>query len=82
MSTRCLVATTGTDTGKPGERIHHLAVAGIRLVIGEVRTDVTKTLKHASRGRLRIDYGDLHEPGAALRRLWRYVDAARTAGDL
>jgi hypothetical protein len=29
--------------GQAGERIHHLAVAGIRLVIGELRQDVTKT---------------------------------------
>ena len=32
---------------------------GIRLVIGEFRTDVTKTRKDGSRGRLRIDYGGI-----------------------
>ncbi len=37
--------------------------------------------KDGSRGRLRIDYGDQREPEAALKWLWRYVDAARTAGD-
>jgi hypothetical protein len=68
--------------GQAGERIHHLAVAGIRLVVGELRTDVTKTRKDGSRGRLRIDYGDQREPEAALKWLWRYVDAARTAGEL
>jgi len=68
--------------GKAGERIHHLAVAGIRLVVGELRTDVTKTKKDGTRGRLRIDYGDQREPNAALRWLWRYVDGARTAGEL
>jgi len=65
-----------------GERIHHLAVAGIRLVVGELRTDVTKTRKDGSRGRLRIDYGDQREPEAALKWLWRYVDAAGSAGEL
>jgi hypothetical protein len=68
--------------GQAGERIHHLAVAGIRLVVGELRTDVTKTRKDGSRGRLRIDYGDQREPEAALKWLWRYVDAARSAGEL
>jgi len=41
-----------------GERVVRLAVSGIRLVIDEFRTDVTKTRKDGSRGRLRIDYGD------------------------
>ena len=35
---------------------------GIRLVIDEFRTDVTKTRKDGSRGRLRIDYGDPRKP--------------------
>src|ERR1019366_582578 len=68
--------------GQAGERIHHLAVAGIRLVIGELRQDVTKTRKDGTRGRLRIDYGDARQPDAALKWLWRYVDAGRTAGEM
>ncbi len=68
--------------GQAGERIHHLAVAGIRLVVGELRKDVTKSKKDGTRGRLRIDYGDQREPDAALRWLWRYVDGARSAGEL
>mgnify|MGYP001164787606 CR=1 FL=1 len=68
--------------GQAGERIHHLAVAGIRLVIGELRQDVTKTRKDGTRGRLRIDYGDARQPDAALKWLWRYVDAGKTAGEL
>jgi hypothetical protein len=31
---------------------------------------------------MRIDYGDARQPDAALKWLWRYVDAGRTAGDL
>ena len=29
--------------GQAGQRIRHLALAGIRLIVGELRTDVTKT---------------------------------------
>jgi hypothetical protein len=41
-----------------GERIARIAAGGLRLVIEELRTDVTKTRKDGTRGRLRIDYGD------------------------
>jgi hypothetical protein len=59
-----------------------LAVLGIRLVIDEFRTDVTKTRKDGSRGALRIDYGDPNEPEAAVKWLWKFVDGARSAGEL
>ena len=65
-----------------GERVVRLAVSGIRLVIDEFRTDVTKTRKDGSRGRLRIDYGDPKEPDAAVKWLWKFVDGARNAGEL
>ena len=45
-----------------GERIARLAAGGIRLVVDDLRTDVTKTRKDGSRGRLRIDYGDHARP--------------------
>ncbi|HEY1276522.1 MAG TPA: hypothetical protein VH817_23190, partial [Thermoleophilaceae bacterium] len=45
----------------------------MRLVIDELRTDVTKTRKDGSRGRLRIDYGDHRNPEAALAWLWKFV---------
>lgn len=77
-----LGADYGSGCTQTGERIHHLAVAGIRLVVGELRADVTKTKKDGTPGRLRIDYGDPREPDAALKWLWRYLDAAKTAGDL
>jgi hypothetical protein len=48
----------GSSWSKAGERIHHLAVAGVRLVVEELRSDVTPTRKDGSRGRLKIDYGD------------------------
>ena len=56
-------------------------MGGIRLVIDELRADVTKTRKDGTRGRLRIDYGP-REPEAALKWLWRFVDGAKTAGEL
>ena len=57
-------------------------MCGIRLVIDEFRSDVTKTLKNGQRGRLRIDYGDPHKPGDAVKWLWKFVDGAKTAGEL
>ena len=59
-----------------------LAVSGIRLVIDEFRSDVTKTRKDGSRGRLRIDYGDPREPDTAVKWLWKFMDGARSAGEL
>jgi hypothetical protein len=65
-----------------GERIARIAAGGVRLVIGELRTDVTKTRKDGTRGRLRIDYGEHRNPEAAVAWLWRFVDAAKTADEL
>jgi hypothetical protein len=65
-----------------GDRIQRLAANGIRLVIGELRTDVTKTRKDGTPGRLRIDYGDHRNPEAAIKWLWRYLEGAKTAGEL
>ena len=59
-----------------------LAMAGICLVIDEFRTDVTKTRKDGSRGKLRIDYGDSHEPEVPVKWLWKFIDGAHTAGEL
>jgi ParB/RepB/Spo0J family partition protein len=65
-----------------GERIARIAAGGIRLVVGELRADVTKTRKDGSRGRLRIDYGDHRDPQAALAWVWKFIDGAKTAGEL
>src|SRR5512132_3861693 len=45
-----------------GERVARIAAGGIRLVIDELRTDVTKTRKDGIRGRLRYDYGGPPRP--------------------
>jgi hypothetical protein len=54
----------------------------VRLVIDELRSDVTKTRKDGTRGRLRIDYGDHRDPQAAIAWLWKFIDGAQTAGEL
>jgi hypothetical protein len=64
-----------------GERVCRLAMSGIRLAIDEFRTDVTK-LKSGERGRLRIDYGDPHKPGEAVKWMWKFIDGAKTAAEL
>ena len=65
-----------------GERIARLAAAGVRLVIGDLRTDVTNTRKDGTRGRLRYDYGDHRDPQAAIAWLWKFIDGAKSAGEL
>jgi hypothetical protein len=65
-----------------GERIARIAAGGIRLVVDELRTDVTKTRKDGTRGRLRIDYGEHRDPQAAITWLWKFIDGAKTAGEL
>jgi hypothetical protein len=64
------------------ERIARLAMSGIRLVIDEFRADITKTRNDGSKGALRIDYGTGREPQEPLRWLWKYIDGAKTAGEL
>jgi hypothetical protein len=54
----------------------------VRLVVDELRADVTRTRKDGSRGRLRIDYGDARDPQMANAWLWKFVDGAKTAGEL
>jgi len=58
--------------------VSRLAMAGIRLVIGEFRSDVTKTRKDGSRGTLRIHYGDAHQSDAAVNGCGSSSTAPRT----
>ena len=64
---------------RTGEGIARLAANGVRLVVEELRCDVTKTRKDDSRGRLRIDYGDHRDPQAAISWLWKFI-VCRAAG--
>jgi ParB/RepB/Spo0J family partition protein len=76
---------TGSPYGTVGERARRIAAYGVRMVIEDFRKDVTKTKKDGTRGRLKIDYGDRHvadHPTAAIQWLWKFVDGAKTAGEL
>jgi hypothetical protein len=68
--------------GTAGEKVKQLALTGIRLVIEEFREDVTKTKKDGSRGALRISYGDQHQPEDQVAWMWKFIDGAKTAGEL
>lgn len=72
----------GSSWTQAGDRVQHLAVCGVRLIVEELRADVTRTKKDGTRGRLKIDYGNPKEPDAAIKWLWKYIDGARTAGEL
>jgi hypothetical protein len=68
-----------------GERVRRIAAQGVRLVVEDFRKDVTKTRTDGTRGRLRVDYGDRQiasNPTAAIRWLWKFIDGAKTAGEL
>jgi ParB/RepB/Spo0J family partition protein len=65
-----------------GDRVARIAAGGVRLLIEELRTDITKTHRDGSRGRLRYDYGDHRDPQAAIAWLWKFIDGAKTANEL
>jgi ParB/RepB/Spo0J family partition protein len=80
-------ALLGSDhDGSPytatGERVARLAASGIRLVIEQFRTDATQTRKDGTPGQTRIQYTDPHDLSEPITWLWRFVDGARTAGEL
>jgi ParB/RepB/Spo0J family partition protein len=56
-----------------------LAANGIRLVIDSQRETTTPTLKSGKPGRTKVIYGEVHD---AERWLWKFVDGARSAGEL
>jgi ParB/RepB/Spo0J family partition protein len=64
--------------GGGDEHAQRIAQGGVRLVVGDLRHDVTKTRKDGSRGRLRIDY----DSGDPIKWLWRFIDGATTASEL
>jgi hypothetical protein len=72
----------GSPYTQSGDLVAELAARGIRLVIEEFRADVTRTLKNGSRGKLRIDYGDPKHPEKPIAWLWKFIDGAKTAGEL
>lgn len=75
----------GQDTSSDWDRgtvVSAIALRGIRFVIGDFREDKTKERKDGSRGALRIVYGDGAKHENQSHWLWKYLDGARTAGEL
>jgi hypothetical protein len=56
-----------------------IAANGLRLVLDEHRTTTTPALKSGKPGRTKVVYGDVD---AAAKWMWRFVDGAKTAGEL
>ena len=56
-----------------------IAANGLRLVLDEHRTTTTPTLKSGKPGKTKVAYGEVD---AAAKWLWRFVDGAKTAGEL
>jgi hypothetical protein len=56
-----------------------IAANGLRLVLDEHRTTTTPTLKSGKPGRTKVVYGDVDD---AAKWMWRFVDGAKTAGEL
>lgn len=78
-------ALLGPDNGNAwaGDTVvSAIALRGIRLVIGDFREDKTKTRKDGSAGALRLGYGDGMRHENQSHWLWKYLDGARTAGEL
>jgi ParB/RepB/Spo0J family partition protein len=56
-----------------------IAANGIRLVIADQRTTTTPTLKSGGRGKTKVAYGEIEDAAAWL---WKFVDGAKSAGEL
>jgi ParB/RepB/Spo0J family partition protein len=59
-----------------------IALRGVRLVVGDFREDKTKTRKDGSAGALRITYGEGIKHDSQSHWMWKFLDGARSAGDL
>ena len=64
---------TGAHTAR------RIAASGVRLVIDEHRETTTPMRKDGPPGKTKVAYGDVD---AAAKWLWRFVDGAKTAGEL
>jgi ParB/RepB/Spo0J family partition protein len=56
-----------------------IAANGIRLVIDQHRTVTTPTLKSGKPGRTKVDYAELQDAASWL---WKFIDGAKSAGEL
>jgi ParB/RepB/Spo0J family partition protein len=65
--------------GREDDVAHTIVANGLRLVLEEHRTTTTPMLKSGARGKTKVAYC---EPEVAAKWLWRFVDGAKTAGEL
>jgi ParB/RepB/Spo0J family partition protein len=65
--------------GREDDVAQAIAANGLRLVLEEHRTTTTPTLKSGKPGKTKVAYC---EPEVAAKWLWRFVDGAKTAGEL
>jgi ParB/RepB/Spo0J family partition protein len=75
----------GTDSPTGWGRdtvVSAIALRGIRLVVADFREDKTKERKDGSPGALRMSYGEGLRHENQSHWLWKYLDGARTAGEL
>ena len=70
---------SGSYLGTADHAARTIAANGIRLVLAEHRTTETPTLKSGEPGKTKVTYGDVDQ---AVKWLWRFVDGAKTAGEL
>jgi hypothetical protein len=78
-------ALLGPDNGSGWHSdtvVSAIALRGIRLVIADFREDKTKERKDGSAGALRISYGEGIKHENQSHWLWKYLDGARSAGEL
>lgn len=73
----------GPDTrgflGRDDNTVETIAANGIRLVIEDHRTVTTPILKSGKRGKTKVAYGEVED---AAKWLWRFVEGAKSAGEL
>jgi ParB/RepB/Spo0J family partition protein len=75
-----LLGPDASHYGGSGDEVARtIAANGLRLVLEEHRTTTTPTLKSGARGKTKVAYC---EPEVAATWLWRFVDGAKTAGEL
>ena len=70
---------TSSHLGTSDHVARTIAANGVRLVLDEYRTTTTPTLKSGQPGKTKVAYSDVD---AAAKWLWRFVDGAKTAGEL
>lgn len=70
---------TSSYLGTADHRARTIAANGIRLLLEEFRTTETPILKSGQPGRTKVTYAD---PEEAVKWLWKFVDGAKTAGEL